>query len=340
MANETFDKARLGGLAELAGSWAGEGFSQIQLPENPNVDQASRDRFEAQRAFLGKKGLQPPTRHRSKFNATDETLAFAMVEHPIAWLGEGSDAPSLFGLRYLQNIRDPGLDETIHHEPGYWLYASGAAPFAFPDHRLEAPNRGRSDRLGFQFLPGHVVRQAMIPHGNGVLASGTLAAFKGAPEFPRLSTIGLAAPGVGVPGAQTMSVEQMEALNEQALTLATNTFPAGMDDTDTLAMLADPNLFLARAQQTLAARRHQVQHTLQLHVVATPSGMSNIPYLMRNAVVPSKAQPFSATFWLQQVVDEHGKPYALLQYSQTIFLQFAGFNWPHHVVATLTRNAA
>ena len=72
---------------------------------------------------------------------------------------------------------------------------------------------------------------------------------------------------------------------------------------------------------------------------------SNIPFLgTANPAQPSNptnANAFvlqsEATFWIETVQPDQGHPFQLLQYSQTVTLNFLGIDWPHISVATLYR---
>src|ERR1700679_395034 len=85
----------LGLLAELAGNWEGEGFNLIARP----------DFAQKTNLFL-------------QLNDTHETLKFDPIGSPIPNRGFGQCDIALFGLTYLQKIRDAGKAGALHIEPG------------------------------------------------------------------------------------------------------------------------------------------------------------------------------------------------------------------------------
>ncbi len=337
MANESFDVNQLEYLKQMIGTWKGRGFSQIQLPEDGKT-QASRDRLNAQNAYL--KSTTPA--HRSKFNTTQETLTFSAVDHPFSRIGSGDEQSPLFALRYLQDIVDPDprlndplFKDHLHHEPGYWLYAPGAGSIRLPaDLDGRTPNKTKP---GFSMRNGHVVRQAMIPHGNALVAIGNIAGFTGAPDFSALST----QPSDPNNGANVpVSGDQLKLLDRYAVeVLETNSFPAEMTTAEKIELAGNPAKLLEHDLARLKLGGDTVVSTLQIHMVAASTGISNIPHLQRNANVQANrgTARFSATFFLESIQTKEGHQRLQLQYSQTLFLDFTGFSWPHHTVGTLIR---
>jgi hypothetical protein len=135
----------LGALADLAGTWVGDGFNLISLPDfdsNPPSD--------------------GPKDFRLKLNATRETLQFTPIGGAVPNRGAlsapgsstGQPDISLFGLTYLQRVSDAVTNEALHIEPGIWLNV--------PPTTVQ-PNQ-----------PATVVRLGTIPHGDSLLAQSTL----------------------------------------------------------------------------------------------------------------------------------------------------------------------
>src|SRR5271168_926130 len=89
---------RLGPLVELPGTWIGDGFNLISLPD--------------------KHDNKP---FRLKLNATREVLNFQRVGAPIPNRGSAQDDISFLGLHYLQEVNDTVTKEALHLEPGIWL---------------------------------------------------------------------------------------------------------------------------------------------------------------------------------------------------------------------------
>jgi hypothetical protein len=132
----------LGPLAELAGTWKGQGFNLIARPD-----------------FHDKTDLY------LQLNQTRETLQFTPIGSAIPNRGFGQDDIELFGLTYLQQIVDAGRDGALHIEPGIWVTQPNTM---FPDESVPPPQR-------------LVARMGTIPHGNSLLAEGIATPFKGAP---------------------------------------------------------------------------------------------------------------------------------------------------------------
>lgn len=88
--------AKLGPLADLAGTWVGDGFNLIFLPQQ---------------------GKEP---FRVKLSKTRETLTFAPIGAPIPDRGSAQDIEFL-GLHYFQMVSDAGNNESLHLEAGMWL---------------------------------------------------------------------------------------------------------------------------------------------------------------------------------------------------------------------------
>ena len=88
----------LGPLAELPGTWVGQGFNLIALPDHHD-----------NKPF------------RLKLNATAENLTFTPIGGPIPNRGSGQDDIEFLGLHYLQLINDAHDSGALHLEPGIWL---------------------------------------------------------------------------------------------------------------------------------------------------------------------------------------------------------------------------
>jgi hypothetical protein len=133
---------KLGRLAELAGTWKGKGFNLIARPD-----------------FHDKTDLY------LQLNRTRETLKFEPIGSAIPNRGFGQDDIELFGLTYLQQIADAGLDGALHIEPGIWVRQ--------PDTTFPPENGPEPKQL--------VARMGTIPHGNSLLAEGVAESFTGVP---------------------------------------------------------------------------------------------------------------------------------------------------------------
>src|ERR1700728_5379916 len=89
----------LGLLANLAGTWEGEGFN---LSARPDKEGGSP-------LFL-------------ELNQTFETLSFIPISSSIPNRGNVVDDIELFGLTYLQKISDRVTKGALHIEPGIWIH--------------------------------------------------------------------------------------------------------------------------------------------------------------------------------------------------------------------------
>jgi hypothetical protein len=134
---------QLGLLQDLAGTWKGKGFNLIARPD-----------------FHDKTDLY------LQLNQTRETLKFDPIGSAIPNRGFGQDDIELFGLTYLQQISDAGLDGALHIEPGIWVTQPSTT---FPPEAAPAPAQQLVARMG------------TIPHGNSLLAEGVAAPFTGPP---------------------------------------------------------------------------------------------------------------------------------------------------------------
>ncbi len=162
----------LGPLANLAGTWKGEGFSQMWRPDN--TDPASNNPSGIRR-FL-------------QLNRTRETLTFTTIPNAIPNRGVG-DQPdiTIYGLHYLQSINDgdpkkfPNHGEALHIEPGLFLNVPSSGKKA--DGTLVADGN---------VLPATIVRLGTVPHGVSVLMQGltpSIIPVAGPPNIPDIYPI-------------------------------------------------------------------------------------------------------------------------------------------------------
>lgn len=163
--------SKLGPLADLAGTWVGNGFNLISLPD-----------FSSQPPSTG------PADFRLKLNATLETLQFTPIggavpnRGVVSALGSttGQADISLFGLTYLQRVSDSVTNEALHIEPGIWIHVP--ATTVFP------PNPSDT-----------VVRMATIPHGDSLLAQSTAILTVPAPAIAPASSTPVKTDGTALP---------------------------------------------------------------------------------------------------------------------------------------------
>jgi hypothetical protein len=88
----------LGFLAQLPGTWKGNGFNTIWRPHHPANPQ---DRF-------------------LELNLTTETLVFSKINGPIPNRGLEMPDINMFGITYMQQIAETSSGAGLHIEPGIW----------------------------------------------------------------------------------------------------------------------------------------------------------------------------------------------------------------------------
>ena len=139
----------LGPLAELPGTWKGQGFNTIWRPHQVGLrgDPPNQDRF-------------------LELNLTTETLQFTRIPGQIPNRGLLQPDIELFGLTYLQQITDKFENAGIHVEPGIWA--------TVPDTQNPAEKAS-------------VVRMATIPHGTTINAQGQALTVNGGPKIDTVS---------------------------------------------------------------------------------------------------------------------------------------------------------
>jgi hypothetical protein len=149
----------LGALTEFAGTWVGDGFNVMSLPD-----------FDSNPPSTG------PQNFRLKVNATREQLQFIPIGGAIPNRGAvtalggttGQSDIELFGLTYLERVSDAATNAALHVEPGIWL---NVPPTTIP--------------------PGvaSVIRMGTVPHGNSFLAqSNAFQTMMGGPRIGPANT--------------------------------------------------------------------------------------------------------------------------------------------------------
>jgi len=141
--------AGLGPLADLAGSWTGQGFNAIWRPHRGNSD------------------------HFLELNVTDDQIDLTVINGLIPNRGLVQGQIFMSGLTYLQQISDAnvtvdGTPAGLHLEPGVWINIPA----------LTDPKE-----------PAAVARMASIPHGTTILVQGTAETAAGGPSIPDVSLV-------------------------------------------------------------------------------------------------------------------------------------------------------
>lgn len=255
--------------------------------------------------------LSGPQDHFLELNETEEVLQFVEIPGDIPNRGLLQTDINLHGLTYLQKINDANVKQGgkpagIHIEPGIWV-------------RIP-PTTNPLD-------PETVARMANIPHGTSMVAQGTASPVTGAPSFAPVSIVPFTiAPHVPIP------------FPEQNLGVVTpfRTPPADIPHV-TQAMVNNPNVVLANALAGKTVKSFTVLaiSTLPLNPPPSGGGTSNICFLQGTGGGPNaQSAQVTATFWIEELAHGHH----LLQYSQTVLLNFNGLSWPHVSVATLEKH--
>jgi hypothetical protein len=278
----------LGPLQDLPGTWTGKGLNVIWRPNSA----PGQDRF-------------------LELNLTDETLQLDAINGEIPNRGFLQGDINMFGLTYLQQIKDFNNQAGLHIEPGIW------ATVPQTDNPAEVPT---------------VVRMASIPHGTTIHLQGIATPVSGPPTIPNTDITPFV---IGKPA-------QKIQFPESNLSVPTNFRSPTADIAGiTQAMVDNPNSVLLSA---LSGKT--IKNTVVLDVSSNPTapvlggGLANTAFLQGSPAAGPNAQSalVTATFWIETVQGQGGGPDVhQLQYTQTVLLNFNGLSWPHITVGTLVR---
>jgi hypothetical protein len=278
----------LGPLEDLVGTWEGYGFNTIWRP-NHTLGQA----------------------HFLELNLTEETLEVQEIQGAIPNRGLLQDDIDMFGVTYLQQIKDANVGAGLHIEPGIWATVPKTV------NPAEEPT---------------VVRMASIPHGTTILAQGLAAAVAGPPLIAPNDITPFA---IGDPARKFPFPE-----SNLSIPSAFRSPPADIVGI-TQAMVDNPNSVL-----TDALSGQTILKTIVLEVSTHPilpvvgGGTANTAFLQGTPAQGPNAVSALVTsiFWLETVKDPAGgADFCQLQYTQNVLLDFKGLSWPHVTVATLRR---
>jgi hypothetical protein len=233
-----------------------------------------------------------------------ETITFTPLGALVPDRG-ASEILNIVGVEYSLRVSDLLTNEPLHLENGMWLYTNDP----------QAPDSPT------------IVRQAVVPHGNSVLALGNSQKTQGAPDIPVLPTN-----FVGNPDPPVLGYDQ-QYLNPPP------------------SVPGQPPFNTKDANEVLreAIKDQVILDTLTLSVSTQQpggGGIVNIPFIQKNA----NATTFEATFWIETVENPvTGEQIDQLQYSQQTNLEFikcgSGCSpdgsglvvWPHVNVNTLVK---
>ena len=322
--------ASLGLLANLAGTWEGEGFNLIARP----------DREGGSPLFL-------------ELNQTFESLSFSPISSSIPNRGSAVDDVTLFGLTYLQKIVDLVTGGALHIEPGIWVHI----PSQDVGKTQSVARMGTIPHGNSLLAQGVAIEVNPVP--GGTFDIDTISAVNTSP-FPTGGTIPLAGTLSAFP-PYNLALTTPAAVNFR--TPAGNVPPVPLPATilgvDMQTIIKDPAALLKAAikDQTIESmvviNIATVASLLQTQPAPAPpkdiltgfsagGGVEDIPFLKKNADVAT----VFATFWLETIKGSTPDQNSLqLQYVQTVMLDFpvitpgtppgALLSWPHVSVATL-----
>jgi hypothetical protein len=282
--------SNLGPLADLPGTWVGPGFNTIWRPL-----------FDP---------LHPEQRHFLELNVTEETLQIEEVQGAIPNRGLLQKDINMYGVHYLQQVKDQNTGEALHFEPGIWLNIPAT------DDPAEPPT---------------IARLGSIPHGTSILAQGLPS------EEDRAPNIDAADITPFVVDNPTVT----RPFPESNLSIPTDFRSPNLTGI-TQAMVDDPNSVLRTvlAGQTVTQTINLIITSAQQPVAG--GGTANTAFLqgVPGGAANADAPQVTAIFWIETVKGENGEPdFLQLQYTQTVLLNFNGLTWPHVSVATLRKVA-
>jgi hypothetical protein len=249
-----------------------------------------------------------------ELNATQETLEFTTIGGDVPNRGDIEPTALLHAIHYLQTVADCADNTFIHKEPGLWLH-------------VPATHEDDSETY---------VRQAVIPHGDSVLAqSSFFTTTAGGPDIKPVNSFPfpIADPIPALTDVTHATIEDPRYvgpfLNDP---LPPECLPSGLNAGQTIK---DPTEVL-RAQ----IRGQDITET-DVIVISTAAvgGIVNIPFVVKNA----NASQLDAIFWIEKATrpgyDNRPKDFLQLQYVQRVILDFDNLHWPHVSVATLVKAA-
>lgn len=281
---------KLGPLAGLIGTWVStkdNGFNVMPIPEAtvPN-------------GFILK-----------NFSYYEE-VTFSAIQGKVVNRGS-KDEQDCYTLFYEQRVffsDGPQANELVHAENGSWLHLiTGPQGQGTLNSTPNIPSPPAPNPIPPQNPATAIVKQVSVPHGNSILALGSVETILGAPVIPDVNTLPKNAPECfSAPyGANTPSNPNI-----------------------------NPNIVLQGALQEIQ-KQACVVRTHIFDVDSDNQGdVANIPYIKQH----SDVSRFSNTLWLEELSDGQ----LVMQYSQNISLEFPfgggkKYLFPHIVANTLTK---
>jgi hypothetical protein len=335
---------KLGFLAELSGTWEGQGFNLIARP----------DKQGGSPLFL-------------ELNQTFETLSFIPISSSIPNRGDLVDDIELFGLTYLQKVSDSVTGGALHIEPGIWIH--------IPSQDTDGGKTQSVARMGNiphgNSLLAQGTAKKLDPFTGNPFNPDAIAAVNTAPflftpppqpptPMPFPGTLGGFAP-YDLSNITPAAVNfRTPTGNSPAIPLPDTILGVPMQD-----VILDPTKLLTAA---LSGQTIESMVVINIATVASllqaqpdpggppvpppttitftggGGGIENIPFLQTNADVGT----VFATFWIEKIQGSTPDTgFLQLQYVQTVLLNFPvvvpgsppgkDLIWPHVSVATLQK---
>lgn len=219
-----------------------------------------------------------------------EEMTFSAIPGDAANRG-GDYQQNCWVLFYEQRVyfgSDAGSQENtlVHAENGDWLHLVNVAQDA---GAIENPNDPIHDPNPITQPDFPVVKQVSVPHGNSILAPGTVDTHPGPPNIPQISTIPT---GNTTPALLSIYNDGHYDPNNPML---------------------NPNIILWKA---LEGKTVKETTSFKMSSTNPGGGVTNISFEKKKANVSA----FHTTFWLLTLEDDS----KMLQYSQTIEMEFEG----------------
>lgn len=301
-AAEAVTAAQLGPLAELPGTWSGQGFNAIWRPHD--VVTSGQDRF-------------------LELNLTDETIVFSAINGPIPNRGLAQPDIDMFGIHYLQQINERGQPTAgLHIEPGIWATVPQTSNPVEPPTVVRMASIPHGTVINAQGV-GHVVQG-----GPQVIPDNNILPFffnTPAPANNQFNNV-----------AQTfteldLSIQTQFRFQDAGVTQAM------VENPNSVIQEA-----LAKSMQGTTMKSRTFLHVSTTNsIIKGGGGTANTAFLNSAQIGGAgnaNASSAEATFWIETIAGTGGNPDKLqLQYTQTVMLDFFGIHWPHVTVSTLVK---
>ena len=309
----------------LKGTWTSEaqGWNLIALPTSvPKQFRLLMNQYGESLNFNRFADLNVPNRGVTSEGGGDvdqkiDAIAYEQIVH--------QRAVDDFPVSNLRAVNGDG----IHHEPGFFLQLLNHLTTGHTEE--DGKQNGPEEKLG-------IARQASIPHGNSVLAMGTITTKDGSPKIEDEDATPERIKDKNFDTNKYLKPYQHFQVNPFFGNVPTTAagFPGFFPK--------DANAILKFANSKLNVKKTTALHfdTKYRNKQLTNIPISNIPFVVREANVTE----MHADFWIMELHKPHesADPEFVMQYSQTVYLEFfdsdeAGklIRWPHVSINTLRK---